>query len=82
MYAAERQQEILRLDVGEISQPVRGPAGFQIFRLRERQQAGQGPAYEQVRMQIYQEMMEEAMAHQEQIFLAELRRQAVVDVRL
>lgn len=76
------EQEILRLDVGEISQPVRGPAGFQIFRLRERQQAGQGPAYEQVRMQIYQEMMEEAMAHQEQIFLAELRRQAVVDVRL
>lgn len=76
------EEAILRLEEGEISQPVRGPAGFQIFRLREREQAGEGPPYEQVRMQIYQQMMEEAMAHQEEIFLAELRRQAVVDVRL
>jgi peptidyl-prolyl cis-trans isomerase SurA len=74
---------VLALDVGEVSQPVRGPAGFQIFRLRERDQAGAGaPVYADVRMQIYQEMMEEAMTHQEEIFLAELRRQAVVDVRL
>lgn len=77
------EEAILRLEVGEISQPVRGPAGFQIFRLRARQMAGEGgPSYEQVRMQIYQEMVEEAMAQQEQILLAELRRQAVIDVRL
>lgn len=77
------EDEILRLEVGEISQPLRGPAGYQIFLLRERDDSGGGaPAYDQVRMQIYQEMMEEAMSHQEEILLAELRRQAVIDVRL
>ncbi len=77
------ENEILGLEVGEISQPIRGPAGFQIFLLRDRQQGAEGaPPYEQVRMQIYQQMMEESMAHQEEIFLAELRRQAVIDVRL
>lgn len=77
------EQEILGLDVGEISQPVRGPAGFLVFLLRDRQAGGSSaPPYDQVRMQIYQQMMEEAMAHQEEVFLAELRRQAVVDVRL
>lgn len=74
---------VLGLDPGEISQPVRGPAGFHIFLLRDRQAgAANAPAYDQVRMQVYQQMMEEAMAHQEEIFLAELRRQAVIDVRL
>lgn len=77
------ENQILALEVGEVSQPIRGPAGFQIFFLRDRQQGAEGaPAYEQVRMQVYQEMMQEAMAHQEEIFLAELRRQAVIDVRL
>jgi peptidyl-prolyl cis-trans isomerase SurA len=79
----EVENVVLTLNPGDISQPVRGPAGFQLFRLVERQQAGAGQqAYAEVRMQIYQEMMEEAMTHQEEIFLAELRRQAVVDVRL
>ncbi len=74
---------VLNLSPGQISQPVQGPSGFHIFRLLDRQQgASDAPAYEQVRMQIYQGMMEEAMQHQEEIFLAELRRQAVIDVRL
>ncbi|HEY8430685.1 MAG TPA: SurA N-terminal domain-containing protein [Sandaracinaceae bacterium] len=77
------EQVVLGLEVGEISRPVRGPSGFHIFLLRDRQEgAANAPSYEQVRMRIYQEMMEEAMAHQEEIFLAELRRQAVIDVRL
>jgi peptidyl-prolyl cis-trans isomerase SurA len=77
------ENELLALEEGGIGQPVRGPAGFHIFLLRERQQAADAvPPYEQVRMQVYQEMMEEAMAQQEELFLAELRRQAVVDLRL
>src|SRR5690606_15643963 len=77
------EQEVLGLEVGQISRPVRGPSGFHIFLLRDRQAgAANAPSYEQERMRIYQQMMEEAMAHQEEIFLAELRRQAVIDVRL
>ena len=63
--------------------PVRGPSGFMIFHLLDRQAGSETVRpYEEVRMQIYGEMMEEAMAEQEQIFLAELRRAAVIDVRL
>lgn len=77
------ENELLSLSPGEVSQPIRGPAGFHIFLLRDRQEAAEGvPSYEQVRMQLFQQMMEEAMTQQEELLLAELRRQAVVDVRL
>lgn len=75
--------DVLALGEGEISEPLRGPAGFHIFLLRARQQAAEGiPDYDQVRMQIFQQMMEEAMGQQEELLLGELRRQAVVDLRL
>lgn len=77
------ESEVLALEQGEISQPLRGPAGFHIFLLRDRQQAAEGiPSYEQARMPIFQQMMEEAMSQQEELLIAELRRQAVIDVRL
>jgi peptidyl-prolyl cis-trans isomerase SurA len=77
------ETEVLALEEGEISEPLRGPAGFHIFLLRERQAAAEGvPTYEQARMPIFQQMMEEAMGQQEQLLLGELRRQAVIDVRL
>lgn len=77
------EDALMGLDVGEISDVVRGPAGFHIFLLEDRQQASASvPPYEQVRMQVYQQMMEEAMGQQEEQFLAELRRQAVIDIRL
>ena len=77
------EDALMNLEVGEISDPVRGPAGFYIFYLMDRQQAAAGvPDYDDVRMQIYQQMMEEAMTQQEETFLGELRRQAVVDIRL
>lgn len=74
---------LMGLSPGQISDPVRGPAGFHVFLLMDRQQAAETvPPYDQVRMQVYQQMMEEAMTRQEAIFLAELRRQAVIDLRL
>jgi peptidyl-prolyl cis-trans isomerase SurA len=80
---ASIETELLALDEGEVSSPLRGPAGYHIFLLRERQQAGEGvPSFEQARMPIFQQMMEEAMGQQESVLLGELRRQAVIDVRL
>lgn len=78
------ENELMRLEPGQIGQPVRSDAGIFIFLLRERQQ-GQGeagPTYESQRMEIYGQMMEEAMREQETIYLQELRRQAVIDIRL
>lgn len=74
---------LLDLDSGEISDVVRGPSGFHVFLLVEREQASSSvPPYDEARMPIYQQMMEEAMSQQEELFLTELRRQAVVVVRL
>lgn len=77
------ERAMLELDEGEISQPVRGPAGFHIFLLRRRFSATQTlPSYEDSRMQIFNSMMEQAMRRQEALFLSELRRGAVIDTRL
>lgn len=81
--AGDLEDALAGLDVGEISDVVRGPAGFHVFLLEAREQgATDAPAYEQVRMQIYQAMMGEQMEHQETTLIAELRRAATIDVRL
>jgi peptidyl-prolyl cis-trans isomerase SurA len=77
------EEELSNLEVGGIGNPVRGPMGFMIFLLREREMGASGVRpYSELRMEIYGEMMEAAMAEQERIYLAELRRQAVIDLRL
>jgi len=66
------------LNPGEISQPVRTGAGFHIFFLEDRQ-VGEGfPTYEEMRQELYREMLDAAMLRQEKIFLDEMRRKAVV----
>ncbi len=76
------EQELLRLEPGQISVPVRGPAGIHIFLLQERQAGSSAlPSYEEAREQIYRQMLEESMGRQEQMFLTELRRNAVIRVQ-
>lgn len=76
------EQELLRLEPGQISSPVRGPAGFHIFLLQERQ-AGDStvPSYEEARERVYRQMLEESMGRQEEMFVTELRRSAVIKVQ-
>lgn len=79
----ELEDSLMQLEAGQVSQPVRGPAGFHIFLLASRQQVAENlPEYDDVRMQVYQSMMEEAMSQQEASFQEELRRQAIIDLRL
>jgi len=77
------EQELLRLEAGQISVPVRGPAGFHIFLLQERQAGTDAtiPPYEAAREQIHRQMLEESMGRQEEMFLTELRRNAVIKVQ-
>ena len=71
------------LEVGEISAPVRGASGFFIFYLRERDAGSRDmPAYETVRMDIYRQMLQDAMTRQEAAFVTELRRGATIERRL
>jgi len=80
---AELEEALLGLDVGEISQPVRGPSGVHVFMLRERQ-AGKTevPPFDQAKAALHQQLMGKALQKQETLFLNDLRREAVVDTRL
>lgn len=75
----ELEQELLTLDDQEISDPVQGERGFHIFFLHERERGGSDiPEFESVKEQLYQQMMERAMVRQEETFLRELRRDAII----
>lgn len=79
----ELESTLLTMDSGEISQPVRGSSGFHIFLLHERERGGSGiPEFDELRDQLYQEMLGRAMERQEALFLQELRRGAIIDERL
>jgi peptidyl-prolyl cis-trans isomerase SurA len=83
--APELGEALLALEEGEFSQPVRSETSNAvfIFHLLEREVAADAlPAYEDVRMDVYREMMQEQMTRQEELFLGELRRRAVIDRRL
>ena len=81
--AGPLEDALMGLDEGQISDVVRGPSGFHVFLLESRQTASSNvPPYAQVRMQIYQQMMGQAMERQEELFVAELRRRALIDLRL
>lgn len=79
----ELEDALLELEPGEISAPVRGPAGLHIFLLRERQEGEQtvGP-YEQLRGDLYRQMLDAAMAKQEAVYLRELRKRSLIDRRI
>jgi peptidyl-prolyl cis-trans isomerase SurA len=77
------EEALLALEPGEVSQVVRGTRGFFVFMLRERQLASEDiAAYDEVRMEIYNEMRQSAMQHQEETMVTELRRDAAVECRL
>ncbi len=74
---------LVAMEPGQISEPVRGPAGFHILLLEARQAAEHAiPSYEAARTAIHRELLEAAMGRQEQLFLQELRRDAVVQRRM
>jgi len=77
------EEALLGLGTGELSQPVRGPAGVHIFLVRERQQGEHTfPSFEDARERLHAELVEKAMERQEKMFLSSLRKGAVIDLRL
>ncbi len=83
--APELGTALLTLEDGAISAPVRSESAnaIFIFYLLERELAAEAlPSYQDVRMDIYREMMQEQMSRQEELFLTELRRRADIERRL
>ena len=75
----ELERALLPLNAGEISDPVRGGSGFHIFFLQDRQVGAGFPSYEEMKQELYREMLDAAMLRQEKIFLDEMRRKAVIN---
>ncbi len=74
---------LVSLEPGQISAPVRGPAGYHIFLLRERREGETAMSgYDQIKNEIYREMLDQSMAKQELAYLAELRKQSLISRRL
>ena len=71
------EEQLLTLSEGQVSAVARGPAGFHIFLLHEREASeAEVPPYDEVREYIFRQMLDAAMARQEELFLTELRRSA------
>ncbi len=75
----ELERALLPLNAGEISNPVRGSSGFHIFFLQDRQVGAGFPSYDEMKQELYREMLDAAMTRQEKIFLDEMRRKAVIN---
>lgn len=76
-------EALLSLEPGQISPPVRGPQGIHIFLLRERKEGTSAVgSYEQVKGEIYRDMVDQSLAKQETAYLDELRKRALVTRRL
>jgi peptidyl-prolyl cis-trans isomerase SurA len=74
---------LIALEPGQISEPVRGPSGLHIFFLRERKEGEASiGSFEQVKQNIFSELLDKAMARQEAAFLEELRKQSLISRRL
>jgi peptidyl-prolyl cis-trans isomerase SurA len=77
------ERALLGLEPGQISDPVRGEEGFHILMLDERETGDASiPGFEAVKERIFNEMLDQAMARQEHIFVDELRREALITKRL
>ncbi len=75
----ELESALLPLSAGKISQPARGESGFHIFFLEEREVGSDFPSYDEMKQELYREMLDTAMARQEKVFLEEMRRKAVIN---
>ena len=73
------ERAVTVLNPGEISEPVRGSKGFYIFLLLDRQVGSDFPSYDEMKQELYREMLDSAMNRQEKIFLDEIRREAVIN---
>jgi peptidyl-prolyl cis-trans isomerase SurA len=73
------EQALLPLRAGEISEPVRGSNGFHLFFLAEREVGSDFPSYDEMKEELFREMLDAAMQRQERVFLKEIRRKAVIN---
>ena len=78
---ASLDEELVMLDVGEVAGPVRGPEGLYVLKLVAGSITGVR-SFEEARRGIENQIMEQMMQRQEDVFLANLRRKTHIERRL
>ena len=78
---ASIDEEIVTLDVGDLAGPVRGPDGFYVLKMIGGTITGVR-SFEDARRGIENQIMEQMMQRQEEVFVDNLRRKTYIDVRL
>jgi peptidyl-prolyl cis-trans isomerase SurA len=73
------ESAVMKLDVGEVSDPVRTSTGYHVILLVERY-SSKVKSFEEAQNAIYNELIEEEMVRQEKILLKELRRNTYIQV--
>lgn len=77
---AALENALANLAVGGVSNPVRGPNGWHILKLRGRQRSeDRFPPFDEKAGEIRNALLEEAMRAQEQSYMSQLRRAALID---
>jgi peptidyl-prolyl cis-trans isomerase SurA len=69
------------LKPNEISDPVRSPFGWHVIQVLERR-AGKAKPFDQVKEELRDKLWRDQMQRQTEQFVAELRKQAVVDIKM
>ncbi len=75
------ERSFVDLEVGEFAGPIRTPAGFHVIRLNARDSLGVMP-FAQVKDRIIQQLQEQEMQRQSNIWLKELRSKIYIDIRM
>ncbi|MEM7433853.1 MAG: SurA N-terminal domain-containing protein [Myxococcota bacterium] len=70
---------LLGLSAGEISAPIRGSGGFHIFYVEEREVGSDFPSFDEMKDELFREMLDVQMRRQERVFIEELRRDAIIN---
>ncbi|MEM8608230.1 MAG: SurA N-terminal domain-containing protein [Myxococcota bacterium] len=72
-------EALFALSPGEISAPIRGSRGFNIFFVEDRQVGSDFPTYDEMKDELFREMLDVQMRRQERVFIEELRRDAIIN---
>jgi peptidyl-prolyl cis-trans isomerase SurA len=76
--APEVEAELLALDVGDISRPVRSPLGFHVFLLEAKDTLEAASIRQQVRDILFRQQYETRL----EVWLKEIKQRAIIEVRL
>jgi peptidyl-prolyl cis-trans isomerase SurA len=76
--APEIESELLALDEGEISRPVRSPLGFHVFRLESKDSLESASIRQQIRDILFRQQFDTRL----DVWLKEIKQRAIIEVRI